>query len=55
MGVILKDGSDDSFSSVIHYIFESYTRKGVGIVTGYGLYDRMIGVRFQEGAGNFSL
>jgi hypothetical protein len=27
----------------------------VGIATGYGLDDRMIGVRFLEGAGNFSL
>jgi hypothetical protein len=25
----------------------------VGIVTGYGLDDRVIGVRFQVGAGNF--
>jgi hypothetical protein len=27
----------------------------VGIATGYGLYDRMIRVRFPAGAGNFSL
>jgi hypothetical protein len=27
----------------------------VGIATGYGLEDRMIGVRFPTGAGNFSL
>jgi hypothetical protein len=27
----------------------------VGIATGYGLDDRMIGVRFPAGAGNFSL
>jgi hypothetical protein len=27
----------------------------VGIATQYGLDDRMIGVRFPEGAGNFSL
>jgi hypothetical protein len=27
----------------------------VGIATGNGLDDRMIGVRFAEGAGNFSL
>jgi hypothetical protein len=27
----------------------------VGIATGYGLDDRMIGVRFTAGAGNFSL
>jgi hypothetical protein len=27
----------------------------IGIVTGYGLDDRMIGVRFPAGAGNFSL
>jgi hypothetical protein len=27
----------------------------VGLATGYGLEYRMIGVRFQEGAGNFSL
>jgi hypothetical protein len=27
----------------------------VSIATGYGLDDRMIGVRFSTGAGNFSL
>jgi hypothetical protein len=27
----------------------------LGIATGYGLDDRVIGVRFPEGAGNFSL
>jgi hypothetical protein len=27
----------------------------VGIATGYGLINRMIGVRFPVGAGNFSL
>jgi hypothetical protein len=27
----------------------------VGITNGYGLYDRMIGVRFPAGDGNFSL
>jgi hypothetical protein len=27
----------------------------IGIATGYGLDDRMIGVRFPVGAGNFSL
>jgi hypothetical protein len=27
----------------------------VGIVTGYGLKNRMIGVRFPAGAGNFPL
>jgi hypothetical protein len=27
----------------------------VGIALGYGLDDRVIGVRFQAGAGNFSL
>jgi hypothetical protein len=34
---------------------DSKQRPWLGIVTGYGLNDRMIGVRFPTGDGNFSL
>jgi hypothetical protein len=33
----------------------SFRDSSVGIATGYGLNDRMVGVRFQAGAGYFSL
>jgi hypothetical protein len=37
------------------YISVKSRDSSVGIATGYGQDDRMIGVRFPEGAGNFSL
>jgi hypothetical protein len=38
------------------YILRAQSRdSSVGIATGYGLDDRMIGVRFPAGAENFSL
>jgi hypothetical protein len=37
------------------YLFIVSRDSSIGITTGYGLEDRMIGVRFPAGAGNFFL
>jgi hypothetical protein len=51
-------GNDDAMVStslvITHKGFESRD-SSVGIAAGYGLDDRMIGVRFPTGSGNFSL
>jgi hypothetical protein len=50
----LEKGLTDSASYVIACLHIS-SDSSVGIATGYELDDRMIGVRFRAGAGNFSL
>jgi hypothetical protein len=40
---------------VSSYLLLQYKNSSVGIALGYGLDDRGSRVRFQEGAGNFSL
>jgi hypothetical protein len=54
----IRDDQDDNDIMIIIIVIIARTgiaQLVVGIATGYGLDDRMIGVRFPPGAGNFSL
>jgi hypothetical protein len=54
ISVNLSSVNEGSYVSVIETSFYCLSRdSSVGIVTGYGLDDRMIGVPFLAGAGNF--